>query len=57
MSEIIVDTLESDNGSISFGDSSIAGGLVLPGSVVNFAYVEEDRRLSVAANNNNWNIS
>lgn len=56
MSEIIVDTLESDNGSISFGDSSIAGGLVLPGSVVNFAYVEEDRRLSVAANNNNWSI-
>lgn len=56
MSEIIVDTLESDNGSISFGDSSIAGGLVLPGSVVNFAYVEEDGRLSVAANNNSWNI-
>lgn len=56
MSEIIVDTLESDNGSISFGDSSIAGGLVLPGSVVNFAYVEEDGRLSVAASNNSWSI-
>ena len=56
MSEIIVDTIESDNGAISFGDSSITGGLVLPGSVVNFAYVEEDRRLSVAANNNNWSI-
>ncbi len=56
MSEIIVDTIESDSGSISFGDSSIAGGLVLPGSVVNFAYVEEDGRLSVAANNNSWNI-
>lgn len=56
MSEIIVDTIESDSGAISFGDSSIAGGLVLPGSVVNFAYVEEDGRLSVAANNNSWNI-
>ena len=56
MSEIIVDTIESDSGAISFGDSSIAGGLVLPGSVVNFAYIEEDRRLSVAANNNSWNI-
>lgn len=54
MSEIIVDTIESDNGTLSFGDSAISGGLLLPGSVVNFSYVENDGRLSNAANNSSY---
>lgn len=56
MSEIIVDTIESDNGSLSFGNTAISGGIIIPGSVVNFAYLEEDRRLSNSASNNAWTV-
>ena len=59
--EIKVDTLQSDNGTLQiadgtqlvFGDS---GALVLPGSVVNFAFVEYDGRTSTSCNNNSFTV-
>ena len=59
--EIKVDTLQSDNGilqiadgtQLDFGDS---GALVLPGSVVNFAFVEYDGRTSTSCNNNSFTV-
>ena len=47
--EIIVDTLQSDDGTLQIADGTQLdfgsdGSLILPGSVVNFAYVEYDGR-------------
>lgn len=57
--EIIVDTLQSDNGTLQIADGTQLdfgsdGSLVLPGSVVNFAYVEYDGRTGTSCPNNNF---
>ena len=56
--EIKVDTLQSDNGTLQIADGTQLdfgndGALILPGSVVNFAYVEYDGRTGTSCPNNN----
>lgn len=55
--EIIVDTLQSDNGTLQIADGTELdfgndGSLILPGSVVNFNYVEYDGRTGTSCPNN-----
>ena len=55
--EIIVDTLQSDDGTLQIADGTQLdfgsdGSLILPGSVVNFAYVEYDGRTGTSCPNN-----
>ena len=57
--EIIVDTIQSDNGTLQIADGTQLdfgndGSLILPGSVVNFAYVEYDGRTGTSCPNNNF---
>ena len=59
--EIKVDTLQSDSGILQIADGTQldfgdGGALVLPGSVVNFAYVEYDGRTSTSCNNNSFTV-
>ena len=61
MTTIVVDTLESSNGTLQIADGTQldfgdGGALVLPGSVVNFAYVEYDGRTSTSCNNNSFTV-
>ena len=61
MTTIVVDTLQSDNGTLQIADGTQldfgdGGALVLPGSVVNFAYVEYDGRTSTSCNNNSFTV-
>ena len=56
--EIKVDTLQSDNGTLQIADGTqldfgTDGALVLPGSVVNFSYIEYDGRTGTSCPNNN----
>ena len=56
--EIKVDTLQSDNGTLQIADGTQLdfgsdGALVLPGSVVNFSYIEYDGRTGTSCPNNN----
>ena len=57
--EIIVDTIQSDNGTLQIADGTQLdfgndGSLILPGSVVNFAYVEYDGRTGTSCPNNTY---
>jgi len=61
MTTIVVDTLQSDNGTLQIADGTqldfgTDGALVLPGSVVNFAYVEYDGRTGTSCNNNSFTV-
>ena len=58
MTTIVVDTLQSDNGTLQIADGTqldfgTDGALVLPGSVVNFSYIEYDGRTGTSCPNNN----
>ena len=58
MTTIVVDTLQSDNGTLQIADGTQLdfgsdGALVLPGSVVNFSYIEYDGRTGTSCPNNN----
>ena len=57
--EIIVDTIQSDNGTLQIADGTQLdfgndGSLILPGSVVNFAHVEYDGRTGTSCPNNSF---